>query len=529
MSAKRTEMDRLQELVRLHRMGTGCRKVAEMLKMGPNTERDYRVALERAGLLAGEPDDLPELTALKEAVLRENPPKTAPQQTSKAEPWRDQIEAMVNKGAQPKAIYDCLRLEVEDFDGSLGAVKRMVRRMKKAKGIQPGDVAIPVETAPGQVAQVDFGYAGKLYDPRGGVLRKSWVFVMVLGHSRHQFCRIVFDQRVETWLRLHVEAFDAFGGVVDTVVPDNLKSAVIRAAFGLTDPPELNRSYRDLARAYHVKIDPTPPRDPKKKGKVESGVKYVKRNFIKPRDFADVDDANRRLDRWVVKIAGERIHGTTGRQPLEVFHQVERATLQPLPASPYILVIWKKATVHRDGQFLFDRRPYPVPWRLIGKQVWLRITPTTIEVSFDDERVTTHERGKPVPDTIRDAFLPPERAYLRHRSRSYWENKADAIGEEVGQYIREVFDADDVLNMLRTVQAMVTHLETFPPERARAACRRAQYYANHTYPGLRDILRKGLDLQPLPNEGATRFGTLEQPRFARNVQELLPLTHGGIH
>jgi len=386
------------------------------------------------------------------------------------EPWREQIEKMVNKGAQPKAIFDCLELEEKDFDGSLGAVKRMVRWMKKAKGVQPGDIAIPVETAPGQIAQVDFGYVGKLYDPERGVLRKAWVFVMVLGHSRHQFCRIVFDQRVETWLRLHVEAFEAFGGVVDTVVPDNLKSAVIRAAFGLTDHPALNRSYRELARAYGFKIDPTPPRDPKKKGKVESGVKYVKGNFFKPRDFADVDDANHRLDRWVSKTAGERTHGTTGLQPLEVFEQVERATLNPLPALPYIPVIWKNATVHKDGQFLFDRRPYPVPWRLMGEQVWLRTTPTTIEVYFEDERITTHERGKPVPDEIRDAFLPPERAYLRHRSRSYWVGKADAIGEEVGQYIREVFDADDVLSMLRTVQAMVSHLETFPPQRARAAC-----------------------------------------------------------
>ena len=235
MTAKRTEMERLQELVRLHRMGTGCRKVAEMLRMGPNTEREYRLALERGGLLSGEPDELPELAELKAAVLRENPPKAAPQQTSTVEPWREQIEKMVNKGSQPKAIYDCLELEVKDFDGSLGAIKRMVRRMKKAKGVQPGDVAIPVETAPGQIAQVDFGYVGKLYDPERGVLRKAWVFVMVLGHSRHQFCRIVFDQRVETWLQLHVEAFEAFGGVVDTVVPDYVPRDII----GLMYPASL--------------------------------------------------------------------------------------------------------------------------------------------------------------------------------------------------------------------------------------------------------------------------------------------------
>jgi Integrase core domain len=70
--------------------------------------------------------------------------------------------------------------------------------------VQPEDVAIPVETRPGEVAQVDFGYVGRLYDPRARVMRKAWVFVMVLGYSRHMFARIVFDQSSETWLRLHV-------------------------------------------------------------------------------------------------------------------------------------------------------------------------------------------------------------------------------------------------------------------------------------------------------------------------------------
>jgi transposase len=104
-----------------------------------------------------------------------------------------------------------------------------------------------VETRPGEVAQVDFGYVGRLYDPRARVMRKAWVFVMVLGYSRHLFARITFDQTTETWLRMHVEAFEELGGVVEVVVPDNLKAAVIRTAFGIEGPTALNRSYRELA------------------------------------------------------------------------------------------------------------------------------------------------------------------------------------------------------------------------------------------------------------------------------------------
>src|SRR5690606_10118969 len=129
-------------------------------------------------------------------------------------------------------------------------------------------------------AQVDFGAVGKLSDPREMAFRKAYVYIMVLGHSRHQFARIVFDQKLETWLSLHAEAFKWFGGVPEVIVPDNLKAAVLRAAFDATTEPILNRSYRELARHFGFKIDPTPAYSPEKKGKVEAGVRYFKRNFM---------------------------------------------------------------------------------------------------------------------------------------------------------------------------------------------------------------------------------------------------------
>lgn len=519
MSGKRAGMQRLQELVRLHRMGTGCREVARLLKMGPAAERVYREVLDAAGLLQGAPDDLPPLESLRAAVDAALPPKRGRQEQSTAEPWSDEIEALAAKGVGAKAIFDRLRLEVPDFTAGYYAVKRLAKRTADAKGIAAEDVAIPVVTLPGQVAQVDFGEVPRLYDPATGVVRRAWVFVMVLGHSRHQFCRIVFDQRLETWQQLHAEAFESFGGVPVVVVPDNLKAAVIRAAFSPSDDTELSRSYRELARHYGFKVDPAPPRAPKKKGKVERAVRYVKGSFFKGHDFTDIHDANRLLDEWVVRIAGDRLHGTTGRRPLVAFEE-ERDALLPLPLSRFVPVTWKQATVHRDCQFLFEGRLYPVPWRTIGKRVWVQATPTTLDVFLDDVRLIAHTRGVAAPREVYDLCLPPKRSDLRHRSREFWEARADAMSCEVGAYIRDVFDQDDVLSLLRRVQAMVTHLEKFPPERARAACERAAYFGNYTYPGLRDILRKGLDTQPLPDAVQNRYGALlEVPRYARTPEQ----------
>jgi transposase len=516
-------MDRLQELVRLHRMKTGPCEVARLLGLSRNTERQYRAVLEAAGLLCGSADELPALEALKEVVVAALPPKRAPQSTTSLGRWLSHVQVLVSRGLAPRAIYDRLRLDHADFDGTYWAVKRLVKRLHTDRGVRAEDVAIPVETRPGDVAQVDFGEVGRLWDPTLGQLRRAWVFVMVLGHSRRMVVRIVFDQKTETWLRLHVEAFAELGGVPETLVPDNLKAAVVRAAFGVGGLTALNRSYRELARYYGFKVDPAPVRQPKKKGKVESGVRYVKRNGMAGLATADIDAARAHLARWVSEIANQRIHGTTQRRPAEVFETEERGALRTLPPVAFEPVVWQEAGVHQDAHVSFSGRLYSVPWRLIRQRVWLRASGHTVDVYAADERVATHERrGRSVRAT-NDDHLPPERAPLRHRSRSFWEARADRLDTEIGGYVREIFDSDDVLSMLRTVQSIVTHLETFPRERAIAACRRARHFGNYSYGGLKAILRQGLDMQPLPGSEAPA-AHLAQPRFARAITDLLHLT-----
>lgn len=506
-------MHRLVELVRLHRMGVRPRQVARELRMGPNTERRYRDALSDAGLLAGAVDDLPSASALRAAVMERLPPKSSPQQRSKVEKWRARVEKLLTDGLEATAIHDRLRLEDEDYVGSIGGMKRLVRRIRGQRGVEPSDVAIPVETEPGEIAQVDFGYAGKHWDEATGRLRKSWVFVMTLAHSRHAYARVVFDQSTATWLWLHQEAFRWFGGVPRVLVPDNLKAAVIRAAFGVDGEPSLNRSYRELARHYGFRVDPTPPRAPKKKGKVEANVKYVKRNALAGREGEPIDEVNEALARWMTDIAGQRVHGTTRRKPLEVFRTEERAALLPLPAKPYDRAIWLQATVHRDSHVCVERRLYSVPWRLIGQRVWVRVTSHSVVVFADEERVATHSRSGAGHRSTRDEHLPEGRAELRHRSRSYWEDKASRIGDDVLSYVREVFDADDVLLNLRTVQSIVGLLEEYPAERANAACRRASYYGVLKYAGVKNILLEGLDLEPLPVGPVSTWS--DMPHYAR--------------
>jgi hypothetical protein len=325
-------------------------------------------------------------------------------------------------------------------------------------------------------------------------------------------------------VRLHVEAFEAFGGVPRVIVPDNLKAAVIRAAFAVDDEPAIQRTYRELARHYGFQIDPAPPRSPEKKGKVESNAKYAKRNFFAPRELVDVVQARAELQRWVREIAGRRIHGTTGQRPLEVFEAEERAALLPLPEARYEIVLWKRVKLHTDCHVQIDGGFYSAPWRLIGSDLWARCTRTAVVLYRDDECLWLHPRVTRGRRSTIESHLPEGRRDLRQRSAAHWLERAKAIGPETLLLVEEVFASDDVLSKLRAVQAIVTHLAKHPKERAEAAARRARHYDCRSYVAIKNILRQGLDLEPL--EQVSRRWS-KGSRFARHPNDFKKeATHG---
>jgi hypothetical protein len=246
----------------------------------------------------------------------------------------------------------------------------------------------------------------------------------------------------------------------------------------------------------------------------------VKSNFFTPRALEDADEAQTELTRWRFEIAGQRDHGTTHRKPIEVFREEEQEVLAPLPARPYVPVVWKTATVHTNCHLVFERREYSVPWHLVGKRLWVRATPESVCVYADDVRVATHDRRGKGPRSTVETHLPEHRRDLRHRSRDHWIARARLMGDAVEAYVAEVFGAEDVLSRLRVVQAIVTLLEKHPVERAIATCQRARFFGNHTYAGVRDILRQGLDFEPLPQRLPTTSSSGHRPRFTR-----VPATH----
>jgi hypothetical protein len=360
-------------------------------------------------------------------------------------------------------------------------------------------------------------------DPATGALRKTWAFVMTLSFSRHQYVEFVFDQTVATWLLCHRHAFEFLGGVVEEVVLDNLKAAIIRACF---DDPLVQQSYRECAEHYGFRIAPCRPATPQHKGKVESGVHYVQRNFLAGRTPTTLSQANQDVRHWCLTTAGQRRHGTTKEPPLQRFHEVEQAQLKALPPAPYDPAVWAEVTVAADGHIVFANSYYSVPLdQPKGTRLLVRGGAQQV-VIYDQHHqwLTTHDRAtQPGQRQTHPDHLPPEKVQGVFLDRQHCRAAAADIGPATSQIVNELVD-DPVINRLRTAGRLLRLRERYGDQRLEAACAKALQYDEPVYATVKRILAEGLDAsRPSAQPAPTR----PVRTFARTAGELLGHLFGG--
>lgn len=473
----------IREIINQLRSGASDRQISQDMNIARQTVKRYREWAEGSGLLEG---TLPSVERLQAMVEEAMPGKPAPQNTSAVEPYRAVVKEMVEGEVEAAAIYQ--RLKERGFRGSYSSVYRFVRTLKP---VQP-KTTVRVERKPGEEGQVDFGYAGLMYDAESGKLRRAWVFVMTLAWSRHQYVEFVWDQSVETWLRLHVNAFAFFGGVPGRVVPDNLKAAIIKACW---DDPQVQYSYRECAQHYGFRIAPCRPRTPEHKGKVEQGgVHYVKRNFLGGRTPTTLSQANQDVWTWCKETAGQRIHGTVKEKPLVRFEQIEKKRLKALPETPYDLAVWKQVKLHRDCYVVFDGSFYSAPCRLVGQKLWVCAGTQQVRLyTTRYELVATHERARKAGERLtHPEHLPKEKLPGLYLDRDNCLSEAQELGTAVEQVVQAIL-ADPVLDRLPSAGRLLRLGKRYGNERLEAACRRALAFGDPSYKTVKRILVQGLE------------------------------------
>ncbi len=511
MTNRRFEMYEYRQVIVRMRLGESDRAIAQTGLMGRKKVKSVReMASSRGWLDPG--NELPD-----DAELAARFPTTAPraQATSLVEPHADEVTKWWDQSIQGTTIHQAL-IRKYGFTGSYSSVRRFLQSVDAAHP----QMTTVLEFEPGDVAQVDFGAGPVITDVHTGEAFKTWVFVMVLAWSRHQYAELVRDQKVETWLGCHRRAFEFFNSVPARVMIDNPKCAITKACY---HDPTVQRSYAECAEGYGFLIMANPPRDPKKKGRVESGVKYVKANFFPLREFRTLGDANAQLTQWVLGTAGNRCHGTTHEKPLTRFTETERHLLKPLPDVPPELASWAKVKVHGDCHVQYEKCRYSVPYPLVGQTVWLRASETTVRVFRDQEMVAIHGRlFRPGSRSTVPEHMPPEAQAYAMKDPQWCLRQAEKIGPACHSLIEQLF-ADRVLDNLRAAQGVVGFKKRYGPARVEAAATRALAYASPLYRTVKTILENGLDQQSLDESGFDKLGHAYtgRGRFSRDTKKLL--------
>lgn len=284
--------------------------------------------------------------------------KTRPKAPSKLDPYKDYIMTRMAEG-----VFNCEVLFREivamGYPGRMTILKDFVAPFRKQFRIQ---AVRRFETLPGEQMQVDWGYLGTF--ELDGMLRKVWVFVLVLGYSRYVAAWCTTSMDLETLLLCHEKCFQGVGGVARQLVYDNMKTVTLGR--DVENKPIWQSRFMEFALHYGFRPVACAPGKPRSKGKVESVIKYIKRHFCSGRRFIDLADLNMQLQVWLDTVANVRIHGTTGGRPV---NRLAEEKLSPMPKKPFLTAVRFMRKASRDGFISYQGVLYSVPWRLAGGEV----------------------------------------------------------------------------------------------------------------------------------------------------------------
>jgi len=270
------------------------------------------------------------------------------------------------------------------FAGSYQTVKRFVAPLR-ATADSASICQRRFETPPGQQSQIDWGQCKVRL--RGQPVRLH-VFVLTLGFSRRAYYRVCANEQLGLFLEAHEAAFEHFGGLTREHLYDRPRTVCEPSAEGW----RWNETFRSFARHWGFEPRLCRPYRAQTKGKVESGVKYVKRNFVPGRKFVDIVDVQEQLDEWNATIADVRIHGTTHVPPIERFN-AEQPALTPIAGHGAFNEIRRVTRIVADDYLVsFQTNRYSVPFALIGKAV--EVVPAGAQLCFEynGKLVAQHER-----------------------------------------------------------------------------------------------------------------------------------------
>ena len=350
---------------------------------------------------------------------------------------------------------------------------------------------------PGNTIMVDWaGSTFDIHDPVTGETSEAYVFVSVLPCSWYAYVEPCLDMKSETWIACHINMFNYFGGVARLLIPDNLKTGIIKnTRYDLI----LNRNYSEMAEYYDTAVVPARVDRPRDKSAVEGTVRHTSTWIIaalRNRKFFSISELKEAVSDKLEEFNTKDFKRREGSRRTAFLNE-EKAFLKPLPIAPYEPAVWATATVQRDYLITDGKNKYSVPFDLIGEKIDIRITRNTIEAFFHGARVASQPRSD---KALRDPIIVPEHMPENHRKYlSYNEDEflswATGIGANTLTVVKHFLESGKVSEQGYKACASLTKLsDRYGHTRLENACERTLSYTGQ--PSLRSIstiLKNGQD------------------------------------
>jgi transposase len=504
MTQERLSVRKIREVLRLkHEVRLSNRAIARACRISNSTVGEYVRRAKQAGVGWPLPDELGEEDLYRKLFPEGEKAKIAERPIPG---WEEVQRELSRQGVTLMLLWQEYREKHPDGYGRTQFFEHY-QRWNRAR-----TTSMRLPHKGGEVMEVDYaGMNVPITNPETGEIWQAPVFVATLPASSYVYAEIQPSQELQHWLAGHVRAFAFFGGVPKILRPDNLKTGVKKPNYY---EPDLNPSYQELAEHYHVAVLPTRVKKPKDKASAENSVQNVERWVLAPlrnQTFFSVGEANRGIAP-LLQALNHKEMTHLGKSRRELFEELDRPALLPLPEHPYEFARWKRARVSIDYHVAFKGHYYSVPHTLVGQEVQIRATERMLEVFHRSQQVAIHLLSS-VPGRFSTSadHMPSQHRFVLNADSDFFLREAAKIGSQTAAYMTAVLRSRPYPQQaFRTCLGILDLAHKYLPVHLEAACQRLLSAHLLSYKDLKfelERLTRDLPVQPLPAHEHVRGDT----------------------
>jgi transposase len=501
MTQEKLSLRKIREILRLkYEVGLSNRAIARACCISNSTVGEYVVRARRAGLVWPVAEERTEEELYQQLFPEVKRPKLVERPRLD---WEVVHREMARQGVTLQLLWQEYREKYPDGYGYT-QFREHYQRWNQAH-----TTSMRLPHKGGEVMEVDYaGMTLSITNPETGEVSQAVVFVATLPASSYIYAEVQPSQELQHWLAGHVRAFAFFGGVPKILRPDNLKSGVKKPNYY---EPDLNPSYQELAEHYRVAVLPARVKKPKDKPHVENGVQNAERWVLAPlrnQTLFSEAEANRAI-KPLLQALNQKEMQHLGKSRRQLFEELEREALLPLPERPYEFARWKNARVNIDYHIAFEGHYYSVPHTLVGQEVRIRATERMLAVFHHSQQIAIHAVST-VPgrfSTCAD-HMPSHHRFVLQADSDFFLREAAKVGPQTAAYMTAVLRSRPFPQQaFRTCLGILDLASKYLPAQLETACQHLLPGKLLTYKDLKselERLTRDLPIQPLPAHANVR-------------------------